>query len=56
MVFIYLSFICTANAEDLAAAIAGGKVSATFQGTGGSTGDSVMVTVKKIMPTMVTSH
>lgn len=47
LVFVYLFFICTANAEDLAAAVAAGKVSATFQGTGGSTGDSVMVTVKK---------
>jgi hypothetical protein len=51
-----LTLICTLailfstqalRAEDLAAAIAAGKVSATFRGTGGSSGDTIMVTVKK---------
>lgn len=37
----------TTFAEDLASAIASGQVTATFRGTGGSSGDTIHVTVRK---------
>lgn len=44
---IALCLTNTATAEDLATAIAAGKINATFNGTGASSGSAIMVTVKK---------
>ena len=43
-----MMFTASAQAEDLAAAVASGKVSAEFEAMGGSSGDVMAVTVKKL--------
>src|SRR5258708_492558 len=49
LVLVLISFFLggLARSEDLATAIAAGKVSVTFHGTGGSTGDAIEVVVTK---------
>lgn len=47
LVLLSSFFSGLARGEDLAAAVAAGKVSVTFHGTGGSTGDAIEVVVTK---------